>query len=260
MEPNAAEVKESKSSARPVQQSEASSRIKRYENGLLNLEKTPSHLIAIVKKNADSPLLRLPAEIRIQIWSFACGGQLVVLRSRLSRTGKGGAVYCQKDEDLIKTAKTLQGFCNHTQNFTRMSSAFHLPEVCRQIYSETVLTSYRENIFVWDFSMFSNKRPMSQLMPVQRRSIQTLQPDRRALHWMMDRGRKLFGNNMLKVLPNLRTLRIDSFALKYVQLFFITHHLDEKQMRLWNQEEWQDNVAKQLASLTEAGVKILFED
>ncbi|KAF2786465.1 hypothetical protein K505DRAFT_368215 [Melanomma pulvis-pyrius CBS 109.77] len=50
------------------------------ENGLLSLEKTPYHLVDIVKRNrTESRLLRLPSEIRNAIWQYALGNQVDTL-------------------------------------------------------------------------------------------------------------------------------------------------------------------------------------
>ncbi|KAJ8110973.1 hypothetical protein OPT61_g6315 [Boeremia exigua] len=112
---------------------------KLYKNRLLNLETTPPRLVAIVKLNtAASQLLRLPSEIRNLIWQYALSNELVRFRSGHQ---KGGAVrysysgVSHRARNLCDTIEELQP--------EKISSAFHLPEVCRQIYTETALLAYR---------------------------------------------------------------------------------------------------------------------
>ncbi|KAJ4315539.1 beta transducin [Neodidymelliopsis sp. IMI 364377] len=99
-------------------------RKKRYRNGILNLEQTPVHLVDAVKHNAESPLLRLPPEIRNRVWSLAMGGQLVKLPLESSQTVKPMQVLWF--ENLLSVDKSVAPI--------RPASALHLPEVCRQIY------------------------------------------------------------------------------------------------------------------------------
>lgn len=50
------------------------------ENGLLDLGVTPAHLVAIAAKNAKTPLLSLPPEIKKIIFDYVTYGNRLVFR------------------------------------------------------------------------------------------------------------------------------------------------------------------------------------
>ncbi|KAJ8110974.1 hypothetical protein OPT61_g6316 [Boeremia exigua] len=251
--PNAAKITKSKSVPRAGKQPEESYRMKRYKNGLLNLEETPAHLVATVKLNAESPLLRLPAEIRNKIWSFACGGQLVELPRRMqrdhtvkkSRTVKGGAVrfweYCRSRNVHVY---------NESQRSRRIIAAFHLPEVCRQIYAETALTSYRENVFLYDYD---NKSMVLALMAAQRRAITTLQPSEMYFSSLVNYGDSLF-ELCREAMELVKSRCCQNKIFSGVE----TYEIDN--MKLWAEVEWRKLVAEQLTFLTNAGVELVYEE
>ncbi|KAF1959171.1 hypothetical protein CC80DRAFT_502233 [Byssothecium circinans] len=106
-------------------------------NGLLSLEKTPAHLINTVKRNStSSPLLRLPAKIREQIWNLATRSQVIVLETK-----RNNDVENSRGKRLDKGIS-----CSPDSNSPSFSS-FHLTEACRQIYFEAGVKNYEHCIF-----------------------------------------------------------------------------------------------------------------
>jgi hypothetical protein len=104
------------------------------------------------QRNAtESPLLRLPPEIRKKIWTFAvqvdCVQAPIIYcwETRRHQFNKGGAVAVQ-DNGAIAT-RHLETDTDNCCPF-RQLGAFHLPEVCRQVYIETATLSYSTNIFL----------------------------------------------------------------------------------------------------------------
>jgi hypothetical protein len=98
------------------------------------------------QRNAiESPLLRLPSEIQSIIWTFAVGVGLVYIRYR-----------CLNERRRSKFPLRATGYgvafdgrrISVTNN--KQLSAFHLPEVCRQIYAETATLAYSTNTFLLD--------------------------------------------------------------------------------------------------------------
>jgi len=90
--------------------------------------------------------LRLPVEIREIICKFAMGGNLVIIKHSeipvQARYPKHhGSAYCGK----------LSGVKQ------KRPSAFHLPEVCRQLYSETATLGYALNTFMWNQDDFAGR-------------------------------------------------------------------------------------------------------
>lgn len=105
-----------------------------------------------VKRNAtNSPLLRLPTELRLKIWEYALGGQIVAIHRPVELTE--GKVIFGPDSANKGKAIAFVGFpalwrtlCHRTRECT-VPSAFHLPEVCRQIYCETSSLAYSSTTF-----------------------------------------------------------------------------------------------------------------
>jgi hypothetical protein len=89
------------------------------------------------QRNAiESPLLRLPPEVRNVIWTFAVGVDLVFIR--------------QKSKRPLRAKGYGVAFDGQIRRFEddRQLAAFHLPEVCRQIYAETATLAYSTNTFL----------------------------------------------------------------------------------------------------------------
>lgn len=133
--------------------------VKHLENGLVSMETPPDYLVETwgwyfyarnfsadlprIQKNAtDSPLLRLPAEIRNTIFRYAVGGNKIrIERAVVYRTSKkwrenSNSLWHGRADHL------------HDRRFKAQGTAFHLPEVCRQIYAETATLGYATNIFI----------------------------------------------------------------------------------------------------------------
>jgi hypothetical protein len=97
-----------------------------------------------------SPLLRLPPEIRNKIWTLAVQVDrvqvctLYCMRTRDNRHTKGGAVAVEDDGAVASLHEKSDRDCCAI----RQLGAFHLPEVCRQVYIETATLSYSSNIFL----------------------------------------------------------------------------------------------------------------
>ncbi|KAF2634929.1 hypothetical protein P280DRAFT_523591 [Massarina eburnea CBS 473.64] len=120
-------------------------KIKRLENGLLGMETTPRYLEDVVKRNtAESPLLKLPSEIRNQIFEFAMAGEC---RVEISGTK---LLKPTKDKKYRIRGRTFKMLENGEK--CAVSSAFHLPQVCRQIYAETAPLGFAHKEFVFGSS------------------------------------------------------------------------------------------------------------
>jgi hypothetical protein len=103
------------------------------------------------QRNAiKSPLLRLPPEIRNKIWTLAVQVDRVQVCTRYcTRTShnlrtKGGAVAVEDDGAVASLHQKFDSDCCSI----RQLGAFHLPEVCRQVYIETATLSYSSNVFL----------------------------------------------------------------------------------------------------------------
>lgn len=259
--------------------------MRRYKSGLLNLERTPAYLIPTyvkleairgtistddirsVKSNAETPLLRLPAEIRNLIWSFACGGLLVKMRclsfSYSKQQDKGGAISYPHDKDLARNAKSLKDI-NRDRRPTKVLSAFHLPEVSRQIYSETVLTSYKENVFAGGDYHFWERKSTCQLNAAQRGAITVLELTVESMIYesvyFALQQILVKPNELLRVLPNLRAFIISKYALRFISLRYQHHGVSTAPYDLRISEQAQAWLRERLSAYTEAGLALVFEE
>jgi hypothetical protein len=139
------------------------------------------------QRNAvESPLLRLPPELRIKIWTLAVKVDRAQVTPSLhhwtykpTTPQKGGAVAIEEDGGIIMQHPDpdLGGCCP-----TRQCGAFHLPEVCRQIYVEAATLAYSSNIFTVDRRFFLLKNwARTSLLPAQRDAIAAVELDKDVL-------------------------------------------------------------------------------
>lgn len=208
-----------------------------------------------------SPLLRLPPEIRNRIWSYACGGQLVMLPENSYwywYEEKGGAICFEPEKELILTIGNVHTIDRIRGSPTEVISAFHLPEVCRQIYAETALTSYRENIFLCDSLSISRTSHMSRLIVAQRRAITTVEFHPRVLWYIIDLEEDKLPRRITTVLPNVRSFSITKLAMEYVRLRRMRNRREPRES--WSQEQWRAWVTARLKQWWKIdGVEAVFE-
>ncbi|KAH7069301.1 hypothetical protein FB567DRAFT_614836 [Paraphoma chrysanthemicola] len=108
-------------------------------NGLISLERTPEYLIPTAKDNSvNSPLLRLPPELRNKIWAYTLGDTRIHIR---------------KQYPVQRTKSTRAYGLVHSR---RASRPLSLLRVSRQVYSDTALLSYHLTTFI--FGNYNNLR------------------------------------------------------------------------------------------------------
>ncbi|KAF3001952.1 hypothetical protein E8E13_007211 [Curvularia kusanoi] len=229
-----------------------------YDNGLLNLEKTPAHLISVAQSNAESPLLRLPREIRDLIWKFACGGHYMTTWSHSQPHG------APKIRKLTLHADREKGLLARFRPSENVSSAFSLPRVCRQVYSETALTAYRECVFVLDKP--SDLRTIEEtFLKVQRNAIVALD-----LHHMIVDVAILppplivwVKTSVRRVLPNLRRLHVTDFELCCIHERCVRRFGDwmsKEDKELHEAKDKQAWFLRWYTGILESGIEIVFQD
>ncbi|USP77115.1 hypothetical protein yc1106_04389 [Curvularia clavata] len=98
-------------------------KVRFYEDGLLNIERKAGKYFKMARQNQQqSPLLRLPAELRNKIFAYALGGRTFRF-------------------------KTTGNYPWYIKNVTKYKHALALLQVCRQIYAETALLPFSTNTF-----------------------------------------------------------------------------------------------------------------
>jgi hypothetical protein len=178
------------------------------------------------------------------------GGQLVTLPNKFFQ--KGFAI--QVDLKPRLKASNFVGlsfdFKPKDFNFKRLPASFHLPEVCRQIYSEAALTAYQQNIFLIDSSFQrSCHHAFNCLRAVQRRAIKSVEIGFLRLCATM-RGLKVVP--MTDKLPSLKFILVSATALlKTAQVADELQHGTEK--------DWQIAVSRRLREVEGDNIKVEFE-
>ncbi|KAL1603566.1 hypothetical protein SLS60_005154 [Paraconiothyrium brasiliense] len=129
-------------------------KVKLLDNGLLDLSETPAHLVEIVRRNAtESPLLRLPAEIRNCIFKYALGGDTI----EVARTFDCDVPH-HKESKAMPMCPQCRGYFD--------AVPFPLIQVCRMVYAETAILGYALNTFAF-CDGFSGIRAMLKWVPKQ---------------------------------------------------------------------------------------------
>jgi hypothetical protein len=111
--------------------------------------------------------LRLPPEIRNKIWAFAVQVDLVF---------NWQASKPRNDLPFgFAVAYKTSGVIDNSNRQTKQPSAFHLPEVCRQIYAEVGTLAYSTNTFLSEFYSPLSMHWVKRLIPAQRDAITSVE-------------------------------------------------------------------------------------
>ncbi|KAI4683201.1 hypothetical protein J4E81_009330 [Alternaria sp. BMP 2799] len=162
-------------------------------DGLLNVKPIGSE-ITIVQRNAEeSPLLRLPAEIRAIIWKLAIGNPII-------RPAWGGPV---------KPLRYRSVFEERASEFPAPRHRFALLRVCRQIYSEAA--AYSRHVSVFRFYHFGSLQYwLNHATSAQRKAVHKIQFGR--YEYILRRWMSRHFAKELKKLPGLTQVQISYYG------------------------------------------------
>ncbi|KAF2132762.1 hypothetical protein P153DRAFT_173054 [Dothidotthia symphoricarpi CBS 119687] len=262
--PKAAKVKK-RTSAKPADASKRRSLrlaekprkypVRRYKNGLLNLEETPERLVEIVKRNTiDSPLLRLPPELRNKIWAFTMSRQFVIVDPALEsgeviKKNCVGAVSVQS-----KSMDSSGGLAGHYQT-KGLSSTFHLPKVSRQVYSETATLAYSTSTFIIGWSILNYNDWAKRLLPAQRNAIEVIEAKASVVAALVESPSYSKKTMIIQCFPNLKRFTITQKAFQEVKRYSVMYN---PSITLTN-EEYEVRIETRLKESAGADVDIVFE-
>jgi hypothetical protein len=106
---------------------------------------------------------------------------------------------------------------NPTWSECVLLSAFHLPEVCRQIYSETAVLAYKLNIFIIGIGIGrSNKKWIKKLLSAQRDAITAIAPTDRFLDSYICCLNK---KSIKDTFPNLEFMEVAASAFRRLMFY-----------------------------------------
>ena len=177
-----------------------------------------------VQRNAKySPLLRLPGEIRNKIWAFAMGGHYIDVHE---------VVQFRTVESIwVRTGFRAQP---NLGDKASQPSGFHLPEVCRQIYSETATLGYKLNTFILDLDGcgFSAKW-VDSLLPAQTNAMTSVVPKCVSFESYVASP---YVESLRTTFPNLNRIEVPSDAVSLVRRF----NREADSTGLWTLEQWRE--------------------
>lgn len=172
-----------------------------------------------VKRNSTaSRLLSLNKIIRLKIWEYAMGGHTIEIRSRKAQVAEDGTA--TSSFPSIGSQYTSK-VAHYGPKRTQPKTAFHLPEVCRQIYTESATIGYSTNQFAFigevEVKYGREDGPdgalegwCRELLPAQVNAVTCIRP-----HWH-DLQDYLSTENMRafkQLFPHLKQIRVPSRAV-----------------------------------------------
>ena len=211
---------------------------------------------SVTRNATDSPLLRLPPEIRNTIWHLALSYELVKLPG-IDGT-KGGAVRFRNDRNVHVPNIGSAGNARQCENVT---SAFRLPEVCRQVYSETSLMTYSLSTFTFDFFSLRLCHDLKELKTAQKQAITSIEFDPLAVHRYTVLNQDFYEIDLLgpyykplkkMYFPNLKKIIINQLALEVWK-----YHAFQCQVHV---EDWKELLTQAFRLREDPEVEIVIKD
>ncbi|KAJ8110971.1 hypothetical protein OPT61_g6313 [Boeremia exigua] len=195
---------------------------RRFKNGLLDVGRMS------FKSNSESPLLRLPPEIRNNIWEYVLGGKILDVVFLSSRKGR----YLEE-----KTA---------ISPLSLPESSHALLQVCRQLYKETALLPFSTNSFRFESNQAFDW--IRHLLKVQQGLIKNV-------HIVTHRAERMFGWTDFKWSEQRvpKTIPVDSFPKVKRVIIEIRRccFRDWEAGPKWTTKEYRNRVTANLNKITE---------
>lgn len=145
------------------------------------------------------------------------------------------------------------------QRIEKLQTAFHLPEVCRQVYSETALTAYQQSTFIFENHHMTTRNAITHLMAAQRRAIESVQvtPAVLRIHLSKDFLQRHKPLTHKHKLPNLKTIVVPRAALGYLRWWpWISKSIPDPR----GDDELQAYIVRKLKAIYSDHVEVEFED
>lgn len=143
-------------------------------------------------------------------------------------------------------------------------SAFGLPRVCRQIYSETALTAFKESVSCIDKQ--DDLRMIETFTEAQRSAIVALDPEHIICWDMVRKPTQLslwLTIGVRKVLPNFRKLYVTQFAMNHTYVTCVLRlpdSMSKEDKELLGAKDRQAWFLRRYTDILDAGIGIIFRD
>ncbi|KAL1603499.1 beta transducin [Paraconiothyrium brasiliense] len=238
----------------------------KLKNGLLDMGMTPPWMIEIVKRNAtESPLLRLPGEIRNKIWDYAMTGNIVNIHededeSRVdAETMEKVVVVCKGHTvGVVGEDNPVRWLSTRAEDKPRLPTAFRLCEVSRQIYAEIGTLAYSGSIFVfcsWDDEGELVKEWARSLAPAHKNAITDIAIDDMNFDcYLSDKHR------IREVFHGLQRLHLNTNRVNVVNV--CGRRDDERHRSLWVLElkRLEERLQKRISKREGGAVKLVWHE
>jgi hypothetical protein len=133
-------------------------------------------------------------------------------------------------------------------------TAFHLPEVCRQIYFETAILAYKLNTFIIDLYIDGNREIMKALLPAQRDAVASVVPE--SIFFEIYVTNKPI-QSLRTTFPNLKRIEVPSGSLELIGSF---QRYSDPAKRTWTREQWSSWVVEGVKEKEGNDIEVVFED
>lgn len=176
------------------------------------------------------------------------------------KTGKGGAVRYVQDRDV--PPRQLRYLPDRFRQFTKIPSAFHLPETCRQIYSETALSAYSHSTFTFGIEFLNYHNGITRLKAVQRRAIKSVEPSPNATPHCFGTDSRFSKPLKRTYFPNLSTFVVGRLAFEFVQRGAVEEILSHNDVSQFpkSQAEWRAWITQKIKEKEGGDIEVVFKD
>jgi hypothetical protein len=135
-------------------------------------------------------------------------------------------------------------------------SAFHLPEVSRQIYAETATLGYKLNSFIASRGHPSYRNWATGLLPAYRKAIRQIEPDAQYLLVLINpvsMSPKL-KSLQLRIFPALSSVIISDTAMRYITF------RNERNIEVRPKQELKNWIKAAIRMKYGADIEVVFEE
>jgi hypothetical protein len=149
----------------------------------------------------------------------------------------------------------------HAHFGRRLPAAFHLPEVSRQIYSETATLAYHTNTFAVDhMMMYKGSEWTKCLLSVQKAGVTAIAPTGDAVHYYF---RPALNRTQIftDIFPNLRRVEISKSSVEVVRMYECEDdETEDDSLKKRLRGQWQEEIATKIREADGDKIDIIFEE
>jgi hypothetical protein len=186
----------------------------------------------------------------------APGSQAPTARFSYEITKHGGAMIRPKHRVVNWIRIKVDIDLSPRTTTTSEPSAFHLPEVCRQIYSETTTLGYSLNVFAVSYNLNYSSNWATGLLAAYRKAITHIEPD---YLYLLDLVTELERRPMFKALPHITHIFVSEIAISYLLHISARRHSRLPMTPANTRDEWEAWITGQIKAGQGDHIEVVFE-